>query len=113
MELIAQMHSSLKGKNGHGKYMLKKALQKRLPQDVLYRKKQGFGVPIGTWFKTSLYDYARDRLLGQNAFPQDLFDRKALETLVGSREQIGRESKRVWALLTLKLWMDRFFTPKA
>ena len=37
-------------KNGETKYILKKALEPILPHDILYRKKKGFGVPIGKWF---------------------------------------------------------------
>jgi asparagine synthase (glutamine-hydrolysing) len=40
-----------KFRHGETKYILKKALEPVLPADVLYRKKKGFGVPIGAWFK--------------------------------------------------------------
>ena len=43
--------SAWKYRHGQTKYILKKALEAVLPADVLYRKKQGFGVPIGAWFK--------------------------------------------------------------
>jgi asparagine synthase (glutamine-hydrolysing) len=43
--------SAWKYRHGQTKYILKKALETVLPTDVLYRKKQGFGVPIGAWFK--------------------------------------------------------------
>jgi asparagine synthase (glutamine-hydrolysing) len=43
--------SAWKYRHGQTKYLLKKALEPVLPADVLYRKKQGFGVPIGAWFK--------------------------------------------------------------
>ena len=43
--------SAWKYRHGQTKYILKKALEPVLPADVLYRKKKGFGVPIGTWFK--------------------------------------------------------------
>lgn len=112
MELVAQIPSSLKWRHGQGKYILKKALRKRLPHDLMYRRKQGFSVPIGRWFETSLYEYTRERLLEPNAFPPGMFNRRALEELTGSRERMGRESRRIWALLTLKLWWDQFLNAK-
>jgi asparagine synthase (glutamine-hydrolysing) len=47
-----------KYRNGQTKYLLKKALEPVLPSDVIYRKKKGFGVPIGAWFKNGQLDIA-------------------------------------------------------
>ncbi|HEX2852217.1 MAG TPA: asparagine synthase (glutamine-hydrolyzing) [Opitutaceae bacterium] len=47
-----------KYRNGETKYLLKKALEPVLPADVLYRKKKGFGVPIGAWFKNGELEIA-------------------------------------------------------
>ena len=46
--------SAWKYRHGQTKYILKKALEPILPADVLYRKKKGFGVPIGSWFKNGV-----------------------------------------------------------
>lgn len=46
-----KLPSSLKLRNGTTKYILKKALEPILPAQILHRKKKGFGVPIGEWFR--------------------------------------------------------------
>jgi len=51
VNLARRIPSAWKYRHGQTKYILKKALETVLPADVLYRKKQGFGVPIGAWFR--------------------------------------------------------------
>ena len=51
VDLVRRIPSSYKFRNGTTKYLLKKALEPVLPREILYRKKKGFGSPIGAWFK--------------------------------------------------------------
>jgi asparagine synthase (glutamine-hydrolysing) len=51
VDFVRRIPSAWKFRHGQTKYILKKALEPLLPADVLYRKKKGFGVPIGAWFK--------------------------------------------------------------
>jgi asparagine synthase (glutamine-hydrolysing) len=51
VNFVRRIPSDWKYRHGHTKYILKKALEPVLPADVLWRKKQGFGVPIGAWFR--------------------------------------------------------------
>jgi len=51
VDFVRRIPSSWKYRHGQTKYILKKALEPLLPRDVLYRRKQGFGVPIGAWFR--------------------------------------------------------------
>lgn len=109
MELTAQMPSSLKWRGGQGKYLLKKALKKRLPHDLLYRKKQGFGIPVNEWFRDSLKEYSREMLLSENAFPKGMFSQNGLKNLLDNHEKTPKDGRRIWMLITLKLWMDQYF----
>ena len=51
VDLVRRIPASYKIRNGVTKYILKKALEPVLPQKILYRKKKGFGVPVGKWLK--------------------------------------------------------------
>ena len=51
VDFARRIPSSWKFRHGQTKYILKKALEDVLPKDILYRRKKGFGVPIGLWFK--------------------------------------------------------------
>ncbi|MFZ2169222.1 MAG: asparagine synthase-related protein, partial [Methylococcaceae bacterium] len=51
IDYVSKLSFSLKFKNGNTKYILKKAAEVILPKEIIYRKKKGFGAPIGKWFK--------------------------------------------------------------
>ena len=65
VEWLASLPSSLKVREGEGKYLLKKAMEPRLPAEVLYRPKMGFAVPLARWFRGPLRERVRDALLGE------------------------------------------------
>jgi asparagine synthase (glutamine-hydrolysing) len=51
VDLVRRIPASYKLRGGTTKYLLKKALEPLLPKEILYRKKKGFGVPVGKWLK--------------------------------------------------------------
>lgn len=59
VEFAARLPERLRVKGGTGKYLLKKAMERHLPHDILYRPKQGFVTPIGEWFRGPLASQAR------------------------------------------------------
>jgi asparagine synthase (glutamine-hydrolysing) len=67
----------------------------------------GFGVPVGTWFRTSLRDYARDVLLAPSAKYADMLDRAYVESLVdqhfSGRANLGPQ---LWALICFEGWLQ-------
>jgi asparagine synthase (glutamine-hydrolysing) len=56
VDFVRRIPHQYKFRNGETKYILKKALEKVLPRDILYRPKKGFGVPIGPWFRGGALD---------------------------------------------------------
>ena len=89
------------------KYLLKKYVNQLLPGDAFTRKKQGFGVPIDSWFRDDLYNDVRTRLLDEAGILEQLFDRGAREELVASPSAAYANAPRVWSLLFLRAWADR------
>jgi asparagine synthase (glutamine-hydrolysing) len=105
IELAARMPSSFKLNGGETKYILKKAMEGILPDDILYRRKMGFGVPLIHWFKKDLTEYARDLLLSKQARERGLFNAKHVETVLNTHQKKGRDlSARIWALLFFEQW---------
>ena len=92
--------SSMKLNGKEGKYFFKRALESRLPKDVLYRPKMGFGVPIAQWLREDLRDQARERLLSDDLHSTGLFDRKFVSYML-DRHETGRSdfSAPLWALM--------------
>jgi asparagine synthase (glutamine-hydrolysing) len=92
--------SSLKLREGEGKYFFKKALESRLPNDVLYRPKMGFAVPLAQWFRVDLKDRARELLLSDQFHGGGIFDRDFVASMLDQHERGARDfSAPLWALL--------------
>jgi asparagine synthase (glutamine-hydrolysing) len=88
-----------------GKLVLKALARRHLPLSVIDRPKQGFGIPIDSWFRGELEPMARDLLLSKTARERDLFRPEAVESLI-SEHTSGRDRHgfRLWTLLCLELW---------
>ena len=91
-------------KGGH-KRMLREAFAGDLPAWVFKRKKMGFAVPIGEWFRGELRPMLRDNLFASDAFGRQHFNMKVVERLVEEHEREAVDhSQRLYALLMLELW---------
>jgi asparagine synthase (glutamine-hydrolysing) len=92
---------------GGPKRMLREAFAEDLPAWVFKRKKMGFAVPIGEWFRGELRGMLRDTLFSSAAFGRMHFDMKVVERLVEEHEQERVDhSQRLYALLMLELWWN-------
>jgi len=109
VEFAARLPSRLKLRGRHGKHVLRRAVADLLPGPILRRRKAGFGVPIGRWFRGELRGYLEDVLLSPAALGRGFFDPAAVRALVRSHVPGLRDrSAQLWALLMLELWCRRF-----
>jgi asparagine synthase (glutamine-hydrolysing) len=103
LELTARIPSDLKLRGGVGKWILKKAMEPRLPLDVLYRRKQGFAVPVREWLRGDLRAYGEDALLGRDARLAEWFDQDAVRALWDEHQSGLRDaSDLLWLLLSFE-----------
>jgi asparagine synthase (glutamine-hydrolysing) len=108
-ELMNRVTFGAKLPRGRQKYLLRKAMERYFPADFLWRRKQGFSVPLSYWFKDSLADYVRQKLLAPGAMVGHLFKREALERLIGEHARLTRDwSFALWALLMFETWCGRY-----
>ena len=101
--------SAMKIANGRRKHVLKEVAATLLPREILERRKQGFGVPLGTWFRGNLRDLFGDTLLSpsslQRGYFQPLFVRQILdEHLRGTRDH----TLRLWQLVVFEKWLQQY-----
>jgi asparagine synthase (glutamine-hydrolysing) len=109
MEFVATIPSSLKLRNGNGKYLLKQAMARDLPDGILTRRKMGFGVPLGDWFRHELRDMTRDVLLGREARQRGVFRTSEVRALLATHDAGRRDcSARLWSLICFELWMRQW-----
>jgi asparagine synthase (glutamine-hydrolysing) len=91
--------------NGGPKRMLREAFAADLPPWVFKRRKMGFAVPIGEWFRGELRAMLRDHLFAADSFASSHFNRAVVERLVEEHEaERVDHSQRLYALLMLELW---------
>jgi asparagine synthase (glutamine-hydrolysing) len=109
IEFAASLPAALKLRGRTTKYLLKKVLRKLVPVENLERRKQGFGVPIGHWFRGEMKGFLRATLLSEKHLRRGLFKPEAVRRLVDDHVA-GRadHSHRLWTLLMLELWFVRF-----
>jgi asparagine synthase (glutamine-hydrolysing) len=108
MEYVARIPSKLKLVGKDGKHIFKKALKRYLPDDLLYRKKMGFGVPISEWLRGEIRDYAKPLVLNGEA-SQAYLQPDRLQKLWNEHQSgIRNRSTELWVVMMLNLWHDRF-----
>jgi asparagine synthase (glutamine-hydrolysing) len=87
------------------KWILREAMTKLLPAQILQRPKVGFRVPVNEWFRTSMKDYLYEHLTGESSRTRGFYRPGALRTVLAEHCE-GRQNheKLLWSLLTLELW---------
>ncbi|HET6900041.1 MAG TPA: asparagine synthase (glutamine-hydrolyzing), partial [Vicinamibacteria bacterium] len=106
-EYVATLPDALKRRGRHGKVVLKRAVADLLPADILRRRKHGFGVPLGAWFRGELRPMVEDTLLAGSRLGRRLDAaaiRRIFDDHVAGRADRGHQ---LWTLLTLELWMRK------
>ncbi len=100
IEWLASLPSQLKIQGDEGKFLLKKAMEPKLPADVLYRPKMGFAVPLAAWFRGPLKARVRTAILGSRLAATGWFDPGYLQHLLDAHQSGQRDySAPLWSLL--------------
>lgn len=108
VEWLATLPSSLKLHGGEGKWIFKRALEPHLPNDVLYRPKMGFAVPLASWFRGPLKGRVRSAVLGERLLATGMFDPTLLRQLVEQHESgMCDHSAPLWSLLMFDAFMSQ------
>jgi len=105
VELAARMPSTQKIRGRELKYVMKKALADVLPADILYRKKRGFGAPLGAWLKSELSSVLGSVLSREAVTKRGLFDWESVERTIRLHESSRADNTdHILSLLNLELW---------
>jgi asparagine synthase (glutamine-hydrolysing) len=109
VEMAARIPARLKIKGLTRKYVLKKAAEKWLPRNIIYRKKAGFSAPLRSWLQKDLREMVEDLLSESNIKQRGYFDYAEVRRLIDDN-LAGREDNglKIFQLLTLELWHRQF-----
>ncbi len=105
VELAFRIPGALKLRDSETKSILKRAAERVLPRNIVYRPKQMFTVPVGEWFKAALLPLVRETLLSPRAKERGLFDPLRVSTIVDEHlAGKANHTRRIRALIALELW---------
>jgi asparagine synthase (glutamine-hydrolysing) len=108
VEWLSGLPPEMKLKGRQGKYVLKKAMEPYLPDDILYRPKMGFEVPLASWFRGPLRQRVREAVLGPVIGDAGLFDNAFLKQMLDQHESRTRDySVPLWSLLMFEAFQRR------
>jgi asparagine synthase (glutamine-hydrolysing) len=95
VEFLLTLPQSFKQKGNEGKYILKKLMENKLPQDIIYRPKKGFGIPLSDWIRKDLRNSIEDTLLS----PQPFFNRDYIQKILNEHLQRKQNHRKlIWNL---------------
>ena len=107
LEWAATLPPDFRLRAREGKYLLKKSMEGRLPHEILYRQKMGFSVPLANWFRGSLRDSTRRRLLKGELNRSGLFNMRFVQRLLEEHSSaISDHSAAIWALLMFESFLS-------
>jgi asparagine synthase (glutamine-hydrolysing) len=105
MEFSASMPANYKVRGLTTKYIMKKAFDDMLPPEIINRRKMGFGIPVGKWFRNDWRDFFRETVLSDKSVRRGYFKKAALERIYEEHVTGKRDhGYRMWALLMLEMW---------
>ena len=107
VEFAATIPPGFKIKMGRKKYILKKAFSDVLPREILYRRKQGFGVPLEHYFRDKLRDYTRGEIFDFDGY--NYYDKNLLKELWARHQQKTSDYSRLfWSIMMFNLWFKKW-----
>ncbi len=112
LEFSSRLPPGLRTKRCEPKYLMKKASERLLPRNIIYRKKRGFPTPLANLFRTDMRSYLSDTLSSRQFRERGLFDVDAVNSLLDQHVRGKADNHRsLWQLLVLENWYRTFIDP--
>lgn len=113
MKVGEEIGSDQKISNGTTKYILRKAAEKKLPEDWYKRKKKGFPVPIKLWFREEKhYNYVKEYFNAD--FVDQFFDKQKINQLLDDHyNDVTNNARKIYTILVFLVWYKRYFVDEA
>ena len=110
VEFTAGLPTHMKIRRGlTTKYILRRSMKGVLPEAILSRKKMGFPVPVGAWFRGPYRRVVDEYILSERAMSRGLFNAEFVRGMVARHMKGENHSERLWALVNFEMWLRTFF----
>lgn len=114
MEFMAAVPTDLKLRGGQGKYLFKQAVRPVLGDAVVDRRKMGFSIPLGDWFRGPLKELTEDALFAPDAFINSILDVAEVRRIWRAHQSgLHWREPMIWAVLMLEQWGRNFLSGEA
>lgn len=110
--LDTQLGSEMAESSNIPKYILKKAYENILPNEILYRKKMGFPVPLNNWFGNDFKDLAYSKIINGYLVKNEIIDKEFFLQLINNYEAIGNKDDigmKIWMIFNMELFLSEYF----
>ncbi len=109
MEFAFRMPGELKLRGGQTKYLYKKAVTPLIGEELAYRKKQMFTVPVGDWFRTEKFEYCLQHISSLHGLGGLIDSRNSLQLLNDHANGVANNTREIRALISIAHWIEGFF----
>jgi len=107
VEFVNSLPSKYKYRKMTRKYILKKMLENKLPHDIIYRQKKGFGIPLAKWIKEDLKGEILDTFSQDKIKREGIFNHKFINNLLSSHLSGKKDNrKQIWTLYVFEKWFE-------
>jgi asparagine synthase (glutamine-hydrolysing) len=108
VEFTAQMPTRMKLRGDTTKFLLKEAMKGILPDEILYRQKMGFPVPVGSWFRNKFKHIVEEYVLSERALNRGIFNADFVREIVVKHNSGENHDERIWHLVNFEIWQRQF-----
>jgi asparagine synthase (glutamine-hydrolysing) len=108
VEFAATLPAPFRLRDGVTKYLFKRAMRGILPDAVIDRRKQGFAIPLGRWFRGELERFVHDLLLSETSRRRGLFNERYVLRLLEWHRRGRPLDLQLWTLISFELWCRLF-----
>ena len=107
LEFFRNLPDQMKIKGHQKKFLLKKVAEKFLPKEIIYRKKTGFSIPIGVWFRNELKEFLHNNIFSPKLLALNIFNREYIEKLIREHnENVRNHDEKLFSLLSFAIWLE-------
>ena len=107
-EFTARMPTRMKLRGKTTKWILREAMKGILPDEILTRKKMGFPVPIGSWFRNEFRGVVDEFVTSERALSRGIFEPNFVREIVARHNAGENHDERIWFLLNFEIWQRQF-----
>jgi asparagine synthase (glutamine-hydrolysing) len=110
VEFVSTIPGNMKIKEGTVKYILKKAVENILPEEITARPKEGFVLPIFDWMAEKLKGYAMEILSDKRLDSHGLLDKEYVKDILRSYYSGDKNNAaKIWNLMMFQIWWEKYF----